>query len=58
MQTRELAKLGRPVWVTGLGTWQLGSDWGSVDEELPAELVDAVRTLYDRAIRPQVHHRW
>ena len=26
--------------------------------ELSAEMVAAVRSLYDRAIRPQVHHRW
>jgi aryl-alcohol dehydrogenase-like predicted oxidoreductase len=33
MQTRELTKLGRPVSVIGLGTWQLGADWGSVDDD-------------------------
>jgi aryl-alcohol dehydrogenase-like predicted oxidoreductase len=26
--------------------------------ELPSETAAAIRALYDRAIRPQVHHRW
>jgi aryl-alcohol dehydrogenase-like predicted oxidoreductase len=26
--------------------------------ELPAETIAAIRLLYDRVIRPQVHHRW
>ncbi len=41
MQTRELGKLGRPVSVIGLGTWQLGSDWGSVDEAEALAVLDA-----------------
>ena len=32
MEQRVLGKTGRPVSVIGLGTWQLGADWGSVDE--------------------------
>jgi len=32
MQTRTAARLGRPVSVIGLGTWQLGADWGEVTE--------------------------
>jgi aryl-alcohol dehydrogenase-like predicted oxidoreductase len=32
MQTRTAARLGRPVSVIGLGTWQLGADWGDVSE--------------------------
>jgi len=32
MQTRTLGRTGRDVSVIGLGTWQLGADWGSVSE--------------------------
>ncbi len=32
MEQRVLGTTGRPVSVIGLGTWQLGADWGSVDE--------------------------
>ncbi len=32
MEQRVLGKTGKPVSVIGLGTWQLGADWGSVDE--------------------------
>ena len=31
MQTRILGRTGRAVSVIGLGTWQLGADWGEVD---------------------------
>jgi aryl-alcohol dehydrogenase-like predicted oxidoreductase len=31
MEHREAGRLGRPLSVIGLGTWQLGADWGSVD---------------------------
>ena len=34
-----LGRTGRPVGVVGLGCWQLGADWGSVDE------ADAMATL-------------
>lgn len=30
MEQREIKRLGRSVSVVGLGTWQLGADWGSV----------------------------
>src|ERR1700748_1232460 len=33
MEQRVLGKTGRPVSITGLGTWQLGADWGSVTED-------------------------
>jgi aryl-alcohol dehydrogenase-like predicted oxidoreductase len=32
MQQRILGRTGRPVSVIGLGTWQLGADWGDVTE--------------------------
>jgi aryl-alcohol dehydrogenase-like predicted oxidoreductase len=32
MEQRVLGKTGRPVSVIGLGTWQLGADWGAVTE--------------------------
>jgi aryl-alcohol dehydrogenase-like predicted oxidoreductase len=32
MEQRILGKTGRPVSIVGLGTWQLGGDWGSVTE--------------------------
>ena len=32
MEQRSAARLGRSVGVVGLGCWQLGADWGTVDE--------------------------
>ena len=32
MEQRILGKTGRPASIVGLGTWQLGADWGSVTE--------------------------
>ena len=32
MRTRELGRIGRQVSIVGLGCWQLGGDWGQVDE--------------------------
>jgi aryl-alcohol dehydrogenase-like predicted oxidoreductase len=32
MEHRVLGKTGSPVSIVGLGTWQLGADWGSVTE--------------------------
>ncbi|MCF3651588.1 aldo/keto reductase [Synoicihabitans lomoniglobus] len=39
MQQRSLGKTGRAVGEIGLGTWQLGANWGDVSEE------DAIATL-------------
>ncbi|MGI5237473.1 aldo/keto reductase [Dactylosporangium sp. CA-139066] len=33
MQERILGRTGTPVSVVGLGAWQLGADWGRVDED-------------------------
>jgi aryl-alcohol dehydrogenase-like predicted oxidoreductase len=33
--------VGRPVSVVGLGAWQLGADWGEVDEAVAHDLLDA-----------------
>src|SRR3954469_5757720 len=53
MQSRTLGRTGRTVSVIGLGTWQLGSDWGDVDPSdaravLEASLAEGV-TFYDTA---------
>ena len=53
MEQRVLGKTQRPVSVVGLGTWQLGADWGDVDEgtamSVLAESVEAGVTLFDTA---------
>lgn len=45
--------MGRSVSVVGLGTWQLGADWGSVDEDEALAVLDAALesgvTLLDTA---------
>src|SRR6187402_602268 len=53
MEHHTLGRTGRDVSAIGLGTWQLGSDWGEVDEAdaravLDASL-DAGVTFYDTA---------
>jgi aryl-alcohol dehydrogenase-like predicted oxidoreductase len=53
MQTRTIPRLARDVSVVGLGTWQLGADWGDVDPEdarATLEAADAAGvTFYDTA---------
>jgi aryl-alcohol dehydrogenase-like predicted oxidoreductase len=53
MDTRTLGRTGRTVSVIGLGTWQLGADWGEVDpKDARAVLdasVDAGVTFFDTA---------
>jgi aryl-alcohol dehydrogenase-like predicted oxidoreductase len=41
MQTRTLGRTGRAVGVVGLGAWQLGGDWGTVDDANAAEILGA-----------------
>ncbi|MCU1561066.1 aldo/keto reductase [Mycetocola sp.] len=41
MEQRILGDTGRPVSIIGLGTWQLGSDWGAVSEKDALAVLDA-----------------
>ena len=41
MEQRELGRTGRQVSVVGLGTWQLGADWGDVSEDAAREVLEA-----------------
>jgi len=41
MQHRTATRIGVPFSVIGLGTWQLGADWGSVDEQDALAVLDA-----------------
>jgi aryl-alcohol dehydrogenase-like predicted oxidoreductase len=53
METREIPRLGRGVSVVGLGTWQLGADWGEVSDAAAAEVLEAAYaagvTFFDTA---------
>ena len=53
MDTRILGRTGRTVSAVGLGTWQLGADWGSVDDASARAVLDASYaagvTMYDTA---------
>jgi len=53
MITRSAARLGHDVSVIGLGTWQLGADWGDVSEAdaraILTASVEAGVTLFDTA---------
>jgi aryl-alcohol dehydrogenase-like predicted oxidoreductase len=53
MKTRTLGKTGRQVSAVGLGTWQLGSDWGQVQagqaRDVLEAAVDAGITFFDTA---------
>ena len=41
MQHRPLGRTGRTVSVVGLGTWQLGADWGDVSENDARAVLEA-----------------
>ncbi|ONH31865.1 aldo/keto reductase [Pseudofrankia asymbiotica] len=53
MERRVLGRTGRSVSIVGLGTWQLGADWGDVDEvgaiDVLAAATEAGVTLFDTA---------
>lgn len=53
MEQRTLGRTGRPVSVVGLGTWQLGADWGEVSEADARAVLEASAeagvTFYDTA---------
>ena len=53
MQARTLGRTGRDVSVVGLGTWQLGADWGEVSEQDATAVLDAAAsngvTFFDTA---------
>lgn len=53
MQTHHAPRLGRDLSVIGLGTWQLGADWGDVTEADAAAVlqaaVDSGVTVFDTA---------
>lgn len=41
MEQREIKRLKRDVGVVGLGTWQLGADWGDVAEDAARSVLNA-----------------
>jgi aryl-alcohol dehydrogenase-like predicted oxidoreductase len=53
MEQRILGRTGRPVSAVGLGTWQLGADWGEVSESDARAVLEASAeagvTFYDTA---------
>lgn len=53
MEQRTLGRTGRDVSVVGQGTWQLGGDWGEVEESDAFDVLDAAVdsgvTLFDTA---------
>jgi aryl-alcohol dehydrogenase-like predicted oxidoreductase len=48
MEARHIQRLDRDVSVIGLGTWQLGADWGDVDAGAAHEVLE---TAYGRGVR-------
>jgi aryl-alcohol dehydrogenase-like predicted oxidoreductase len=53
MELRTAARIGRDLSVIGLGTWQLGADWGDVSEADATAVLDASAdagvTMFDTA---------
>jgi len=41
MEERSIGRLGRDVGVIGLGTWQLGADWGEVADDTARSVLEA-----------------
>ncbi|TRW44804.1 aldo/keto reductase [Georgenia yuyongxinii] len=48
MEQRTLGRTGRNVSIIGLGTWQLGADWGDVREDEALEVLEAA---HDSGVR-------
>ena len=53
MEERVLGRTEHPVSVIGLGTWQLGADWGEVSETAAVDVLEAAAesgvTFFDTA---------
>ncbi|MEW2404033.1 aldo/keto reductase [Streptomyces sp. NPDC046862] len=53
MDERVIGRLGQQVSVVGLGTWQLGADWGDVDDKDALKVLEAAAesgvTFFDTA---------
>src|SRR5690242_4916891 len=53
MDERVIGRLGQQVSVVGLGTWQLGADWGDVDDKAALAVLEAAAesgvTFFDTA---------
>ena len=47
MEQRVLGRMGRSVGVVGLGAWQLGADWGAVDD---AEAIGVLQAAFDAGV--------
>src|SRR6478736_201598 len=47
MRTRTLGRTGRDVSAIGFGAWQIGADWGEVDEN---EALDTLRAAADAGV--------
>jgi aryl-alcohol dehydrogenase-like predicted oxidoreductase len=41
VETRQLGRTGRQVGVIGFGAWQIGADWGTVDEDAAMAALEA-----------------
>ncbi|RIQ12904.1 aldo/keto reductase [Jiangella rhizosphaerae] len=53
METRQLGRTGRQIGIVGFGAWQIGADWGTVDDDAALAAleaaVDAGMTFVDTA---------
>ena len=53
METRPLGTTGADVTEVGLGTWEIGSDWGDVAETRAREAVRPRSTSGSRSLTPR-----